>query len=83
MTEVFTESEMEQALAVVLSDESDVLSFEDAGLLTRNHGLIIRLENGAEFQITIVKSKSADLEPCEDCGKLTDDIVCEDCAEEY
>jgi hypothetical protein len=46
-----------------------------------NKGFVVRLNNGAEFQITIVKSKSANLEPCEKCGKLTDDMWCEKCAE--
>ncbi len=34
-----------------------VLTFDEAGLLTRNEGLVIQMTDGAEFQITIVKSR--------------------------
>lgn len=34
-------------------------SFADAGVLTRNAGVVVRLANGAEFQITIVQSQEA------------------------
>lgn len=34
-----------------------VSSFADAGVLTRNAGLVVRLRNGDEFQITIVQSR--------------------------
>lgn len=34
-----------------------VPTFEDAGLLTRDRGLVLRMSNGAEFQLTIVQSK--------------------------
>ena len=36
-----------------------VQTFQDAGVLTNNKGLIITLEDGSEFQITIVQSKLA------------------------
>jgi hypothetical protein len=36
-----------------------VSTFDDAGLLTRNKGLVIRLEDGSEFQVTIVQSQRA------------------------
>lgn len=32
-------------------------SFSDAGVLTTNSGLVVRLTNGQEFQITIVQSR--------------------------
>lgn len=32
-------------------------TFEDLGLLTRNHGLVIQMQDGSEFQLTIVKSR--------------------------
>lgn len=35
----------------------DVQSFEAAGVLTNNKGLVIRMEDGSEYQIQIVKSK--------------------------
>jgi hypothetical protein len=31
-------------------------TFAEAGVLTRNSGLVIRLLNGSEFQLTIVRS---------------------------
>lgn len=34
-----------------------VRSFSDEGVLTYNKGLIVRMEDGTEFQITIVKSR--------------------------
>jgi hypothetical protein len=34
-----------------------VRTFEDAGVLTTDRGLVIRLSNGQEFQITIVQSR--------------------------
>ena len=36
---------------------ADAMTFRDAGLLTDNAGVVIRLANGAEFQITIVQSR--------------------------
>jgi len=37
--------------------EATAHSFEEAGILTNNKGLVIKLRDGSEFQITIVKSK--------------------------
>ena len=34
-----------------------VQTFEEAGLLTNNRGLVVRTEDGQEFQITIVESR--------------------------
>lgn len=34
-----------------------VRSFADVGMLTKNLGLVVKLEDGSEFQLTIVKSK--------------------------
>jgi hypothetical protein len=36
---------------------SGVRSFSDEGMLTNNKGLVIKLEDGSEFQVTIVKRK--------------------------
>ena len=36
---------------------SQVRSFDDEGMLTNNKGLVVKLENGSEFQLTIVKRK--------------------------
>lgn len=35
----------------------NISTFDDVGLLTKNKGLVIKLTNGSEFQLTIVKSK--------------------------
>lgn len=32
-------------------------TFEDVGMLTYNKGLVIRLVDGTEFQVTVVKTK--------------------------
>ena len=31
-------------------------TFEEAGVLTRNRGLIVGMRDGAEFQVTVVRS---------------------------
>ena len=36
---------------------SEVRSFDDEGMLTSNKGLVIKLKDGSEFQLTIVKRK--------------------------
>lgn len=35
-------------------------TFESVGMLTRDRGLVVRLRNGTEFQITIVQSGEAE-----------------------
>lgn len=64
-----TAKEFEDALVDVFAalDGSDdepaifagcrVATFADWMILTRDKGLVIRLEDGSEFQVTIVKSK--------------------------
>jgi hypothetical protein len=37
--------------------DAEVRTFDEAGILTSNLGLVVRLADGAEFQITIVRSK--------------------------
>ena len=32
-------------------------SFEDAGIMTTNRGVVWRMADGSEFQITIIRSK--------------------------
>jgi len=34
-----------------------VRTYEDAGMLTHNQGLVVTLVNGSQFQVTIVKSR--------------------------
>jgi len=35
----------------------EVLGYEDAGLLTRDHGVVLRFRDGGEFQVTVVRSR--------------------------
>ena len=61
------ENEMRDLLSEVLehndeecgteSEVKDTSTFEDAGLLTKNKGLVVRMKDGSEFQITILQSK--------------------------
>lgn len=38
-------------------DITNVETFEEAGLLTRDSGLVITMEDGRQFQVTIVQTK--------------------------
>ena len=40
-----------------LGTVESITTFEDAMLLTDNEGLIIKCDDGSEFQVTFVKSK--------------------------
>ena len=31
--------------------------YDEAGVLTRNAGLVLRMDDGAEFQVTVVRSR--------------------------
>lgn len=41
----------------ILEQLESASSFEDAGIMTRNRGVVWRMVDGSEFQITIVRSK--------------------------
>ena len=42
----------------LLEDEGlEVATYEEEGLLTDNEGLVLRTEDGNEFQITIIQSR--------------------------
>ena len=41
----------------ILEQLESASSFEDAGIMTRNKGVVWRMADGSEFQITIVRSK--------------------------
>jgi hypothetical protein len=53
-----TEWQMRELVQEALTEKvfADVQSFEEAGLLTMNEGLVVRL-NGNEFQLTVVRSR--------------------------
>ena len=67
--EEISERDFEGALSCLLEEEplefdldtdtgvDSVRTFEDAGVLTNNRGLVIRMSDGAEFQLTIVRSR--------------------------
>lgn len=41
-----------------LEDELDnVDSFESAGVLTSNDGFVVKMRDGSEFQVTVVRSR--------------------------
>lgn len=57
---ILNEEEIQELLIELLSDDLDadegIESFEDAGMLTHDKGLVLRLGD-REFQITIVRSR--------------------------
>jgi hypothetical protein len=62
--ETMSESDLREALSEALQEYEasgevvrSVASFSEAGVLTYNEGLVVRLEDGSEFQITIVRSR--------------------------
>ena len=40
-----------------LTDIAETRTFDEAGVLTNNAGLVVRMADGSEFQITIVQSR--------------------------
>lgn len=40
-----------------LGEVSNIKTYAEAGILTRDSGLVLRTEDGSEFQITIKQSK--------------------------
>ncbi|MCG3180941.1 MAG: hypothetical protein BIFFINMI_03306 [Phycisphaerae bacterium] len=52
-------------------------TFEEAGVLTKNAGMVVRMKDGSEFQVTIVQSQEAD-----DAGdEVDEDAACPNCGE--
>ncbi len=55
--------DMQELLMTMLDDADEVRrmdTFQDAGLLTRDNGVLISMKDGSEFQISIVQSAGAD-----------------------
>ena len=64
-----TEAGFAACLKAVLNGELDlnesfdpagiegVATFEEAGVLTMNRGLVVTMDDGAEFQLTVVRSR--------------------------
>lgn len=72
-----------QDLATFIETLFDELARTRQDLAGYNHGLSMILENGAEFEITIVRRKAPKYQPCEDCGAMTTDMICDDCDRGY
>lgn len=62
------ETEFESHLQNILNELGEdvgmtrVQTFDDVGLMTRNRGLVVTLDDGSEFQITIVQRAGPDEE---------------------
>ena len=65
-----TEQELQEMLADMIFERQEadeeyeleesfgsVASFEQAGVMTMNKGLVVRMRDGSEFQLTIVRSR--------------------------
>ena len=64
-----TEQGFAACLAAILNGECDVnesfdpdgvrraVPFDEAGVLTRNAGLIVQMDDGSEYQLTVVRSR--------------------------
>ena len=46
--------------------DMDVRTFSDSGLMTRDKGLVVKLADGSEFQVTVVQSVFGDDDEDED-----------------
>ena len=70
MEPIETEDDMVQAISDALEaaderaqDDGDeetirsLITFADAGVLTSNSGLVVRMADGSEYQITVVRSR--------------------------
>ncbi len=68
MDETITEDTMQEGLRELIEtscedsfgigwEEAQVRTFEQAGIMTYNKGLVITLPDGSEFQLTIVQSR--------------------------
>ena len=54
------ETMFEEFMQETLADRDEIrsiLTFDEAGMLTNDKGLVVRASDGSEFQITIVQSR--------------------------
>ena len=50
--------DIKELIRELLENEGmEVETYEEAGMLTRDEGLVLKTEDGSEYQITIVQSK--------------------------
>lgn len=61
MTEKQMQNWLIEAIYQLMEDQGghsgEVLTFEEAGVMTKNAGLVVYFHNGCEFQLKIVRSK--------------------------
>ena len=66
--DTFTDTDLQNGLAQLITDDwgygtevnwenLQVQTFDNAGIMTYNKGLVITLPDGSEFQVTIVQSR--------------------------
>lgn len=60
--ESVTEQEFTERLGDLLFENEELgvsttRTFDEAGVLTSNQGLVVTLENGDQFQLTVVRSR--------------------------
>ena len=66
--DTFTDTDLQNGLAQLITGDSgygtevnweilQVQTFDNAGIMTYNKGLVITLPDGSEFQVTIVQSR--------------------------
>lgn len=41
----------------IFGEDTEIRTYQETGLMTGNHGLVVRLQDGREYQITVVQSK--------------------------
>jgi hypothetical protein len=58
--DIASDEELQATFGLQVLANTQVRTFEDAGLLTRDLGIVLSLEDGSEFQITIVQSARAE-----------------------
>jgi hypothetical protein len=57
---IINEKIMTETIQEALADQDDVrsvMTYDEAGMLTRDAGLVVRISDGSEFQITVVQSR--------------------------
>ena len=79
------DADVEEARATLEDRVKSVRTYEEVGLLTRDNGIVVRMKNGAEFQITIKQAggpyddeedDEPEFEECGTCGKPQPDCTC-------
>ena len=53
---VYNDESMVEEAVEKFGDVKRATSYEEGGYMTRDKGLVVRMEDGTEFQITVVRS---------------------------